>query len=193
MGGAGTRYLVIDAADHEKWTGAAEEFIAVPLSKLPPVDTGEVYDIIRPYAGDALPRSRSEIQAYCAILITGSGRSAYDDLPWVNALAEMVREVLAQSTTRLFGFCFGHQIIAHALGGVVGKRPSSYILGSETIEPSHELWISKIGSEPRHLLEAHGDEVIRLPPAAQVRLPTSSNHLTCHNKETSSLPLRCRS
>lgn len=51
-----------------------------------------------------------------AILITGSGFSAYDDLPWIHELISFIRLCHGQfPLIKIFGSCFGHQIIAQAL------------------------------------------------------------------------------
>lgn len=54
------------------------------------------------------------------ILISGSKHSAYEDLPWIEDFEEQIRQWMNQGTP-LFGVCFGHQIIAKALGGAVEK------------------------------------------------------------------------
>ncbi|KAF3009796.1 hypothetical protein E8E13_010072 [Curvularia kusanoi] len=50
------------------------------------------------------------------ILITGSGKSAYDDLPWIHTLTSFIQSTyLSHPDVKWFGSCFGHQIICHAL------------------------------------------------------------------------------
>ena len=53
-------------------------------------------------------------------LITGSRHGVYDDLFWMPPLQDFIRE-LADQQIPLVGICFGHQIIAEALGGRVVK------------------------------------------------------------------------
>lgn len=43
--------------------------------------------------------------------------SAYDDLPWIHKLGGFIREIDAIPNIKVIGICFGHQIIAQALGG----------------------------------------------------------------------------
>lgn len=51
-----------------------------------------------------------------AILVTGSAASAYDKYPWIAALQSFLQKVHADFPhVRIFGSCFGHQIIAQAL------------------------------------------------------------------------------
>ena len=61
-------------------------------------------------------------------LITGSNAGAYDDTPWVKQLIEFIK-VLNSEKIRLTGICFGHQIIAQALGGKVVKAPVGWGTG----------------------------------------------------------------
>ena len=53
-------------------------------------------------------------------LITGSRHSAYEDLPWIAPLEGFLRAAYAAKVP-IVGVCFGHQILAQALGGKVEK------------------------------------------------------------------------
>jgi GMP synthase-like glutamine amidotransferase len=69
----------------------------------------------------AFPADLSSIDA---ILITGSRANAFDDTPWIVRLTNYVREVLeTQSRVRVVGVCFGHQIVARAMGVKVDRSP----------------------------------------------------------------------
>ena len=61
-------------------------------------------------------------------LISGSRHGAYDDLPWIAPLEAFVRHVRAAGVP-LLGICFGHQIVAQALGGRVEKWRGGWTLG----------------------------------------------------------------
>ncbi len=91
-------------------------------------------------------------------LITGSRHGAYDDLPWIAPLEELIRGIVAQERP-LVGICFGHQIMAQALGGKVEKfkggwsvGPTQYTFGKDTV--TLNAW--------------HQDQVTELPPGAKV-------------------------
>lgn len=71
------------------------------------------------------PASPSDFDA---LLMTGSKAGVYEDIDWVHRLTEYVGE-LRHSGTRLVGICFGHQMIAHALGGKVEKSPKGWGVG----------------------------------------------------------------
>src|SRR5690606_29335884 len=56
-------------------------------------------------------------------LITGSRHGVYEDHPFIAPLEDFIRRAMAEHVP-LVGICFGHQIIAQALGGQVGKHPA---------------------------------------------------------------------
>mmetsp|Transcript_6129 Transcript_6129/g.18518 ORF Transcript_6129/g.18518 Transcript_6129/m.18518 type:complete len:261 (+) Transcript_6129:53-835(+) len=162
------RYLVVDAADQEKWTGAADEFFVRTLSSLEPVDADEGFEVVRPYAGEPMPQNFEELWRYRGLVLTGSPRSAYEEIPWVHRMIELVRLVARQEKTRLYACCFGHQLVAQALGGVVAKRNGFFVLGSELIRPMDALYGKYVGTSSKLLLKAHGDEVKEAPPCSKV-------------------------
>ena len=79
---------------------------------------------------DALPASPDACDAW---LCTGSRYSAYDAMPWVGALAQFIRDV-HQSKKPFVGICFGHQMLAQALGGVVAKSEQGWGVGVLDLE-----------------------------------------------------------
>lgn len=70
----------------------------------------------------------SSPDAVDALLMTGSKAGVYEDIDWVHQLTEYVA-ALRNSGTRLVGICFGHQMVAHALGGKVEKSPRGWGVG----------------------------------------------------------------
>ncbi len=61
-------------------------------------------------------------QSQCdAYLLTGSKTGVYDDEPWITPLTEWLQSAHRRQE-RLMGICFGHQMLAHALGGHAGLR-----------------------------------------------------------------------
>ncbi|QPM90151.1 type 1 glutamine amidotransferase [Pseudooceanicola algae] len=61
-------------------------------------------------------------------LITGSRHGAYEDHPWIPPLEDLIRAI-RDSHRPLVGVCFGHQIIAQALGGKVQKFSGGWSVG----------------------------------------------------------------
>ena len=102
--------------------------------------------------------------AHDAYVITGSRHAAYEQLGWIERLAQFIREVEAVHQP-LVGICFGHQLIARALGGTVVKAPQGWGVGV------HEAQVDKpapwMEGGPVRMVVSHQDQVTELPPRAE--------------------------
>lgn len=104
------------------------------------------------------------------VIISGSASSAYDCDAWIARLADAIRG-WASSETPMLGICFGHQLIAHALGGRVIRNPAGWEVGTQTVEITGEGRADPIlRGLPRNLnvMESHQDIVAEPPPGARV-------------------------
>lgn len=81
-----------------------------------------------PRTGSAGPPAESITGA----IITGSHAMVTDRQLWMEKTAAWIRQ-LVEAQTPLLGICFGHQLLAHALGGVVGDHPNGPETGTVTI------------------------------------------------------------
>lgn len=74
---------------------------------------------------------------YIAAVITGSHANTNEKRPWMNHLTDWI--ITARySNTPLLGICFGHQIIAKALGGKVEENSNGLNAGIRNITLSAE-------------------------------------------------------
>ena len=91
-------------------------------------------------------------------LITGSRHGAYDNLPFIPVLERFVRDAVA-ARVPVVGICFGHQIIAQALGGRVEKFPGGWQVGPQEYD---------FVGQTLTLNAWHQDQVIAPPEGAEV-------------------------
>ncbi len=99
---------------------------------------------------------------YDFFITTGSKADAWSDEPWVLRLLDFTRE-LDRAGHRLIGICFGHQIIARALGGQVAPSDKGWGVGIA----DNELLACRDWMEPcperLRLIVSHQDQVTQLP------------------------------
>lgn len=91
--------------------------------------TPDAVEIVRVYEGG----QPSAPSAYRAALITGSPAMVTDREPWSERTADWIRQA-ADDGLPIFGVCYGHQLLAHALGGAVDYNAQGRELGTRTIE-----------------------------------------------------------
>ena len=77
-------------------------------------------------SNNRFPRRVGDYDAY---LVTGSPCSVHDADPWIARLAHFAREAVAGGK-RVAGSCFGHQLLARALGGEVGRNEQGWLVGN---------------------------------------------------------------
>ena len=91
-------------------------------------------------------------------LLTGSKHGAYENLTFIPPLEDFIRSANSKKTP-MVGICFGHQIIAKALGGTVEKFEGGWAIGRQ------EYSFDTLGL--LHLNAWHQDQVTSLPPDAK--------------------------
>jgi len=91
-------------------------------------------------------------------LITGSRHGAYEDHAWIPPLETFIRAAYAAGVP-LVGICFGHQIIAQAMGGRVEKFRGGWAVGPTAYE---------FDGETLTLNAWHQDQVVEKPAQAAV-------------------------
>jgi GMP synthase-like glutamine amidotransferase len=110
------------------------------------------------------PADIDEVDAY---LITGSKSGVYEDKPWIAELMAFVRE-LHRRRKKLVGICFGHQLVAQALGGKTAKSPRGWGVGLHTHRfTAAPYWHDQEGMD-LDILVSHQDQVVVVAEDAQV-------------------------
>lgn len=127
-------------------------------------------DLVRVDAvgGAALP----DLDGVDGLLVTGSRHDAIDTAPWILGLGDLVREAHARGTPTV-GICFGHQLIAHALGGRVERAAVGWGVGIHDAELT-EAGRRHLGGPARFaLVHSHQDQVLDLPAEGEVLASTT--------------------
>ncbi len=102
-----------------------------------------------------------------AWVLTGSVASVTQPEPWMERTADALRQRHAAGRA-LVGLCFGHQLIAQALGGAVGLNAGGFRLGvADTALAAQEAWMDP-PLPHLSLFAAHEDQVQQPPPGARV-------------------------
>jgi GMP synthase-like glutamine amidotransferase len=91
-------------------------------------------------------------------LITGSRHGVYEDHPWIPPLEQLIRDAFAAHVP-VVGICFGHQIVAQAMGGKVEKFAGGWAVGPTEYD---------FGGQSVTLNAWHQDQVVKLPEGAKV-------------------------
>ncbi|TZF88140.1 glutamine amidotransferase [Lysobacter lacus] len=126
-----------------------------------PRDAAVVVDVER---GAPLPAH----DGFAGVIISGSGAMVTERLDWSERTAEWLGAA-AHAGTPLFGICYGHQLIAHALGGEVGWHPEGREMGTVEIErlPQSDADVLFTGLPTRFDAQAtHLQSVLRAPEGA---------------------------
>lgn len=100
-------------------------------------------------------------------LCSPSRLSTYDPVPWLADAEELLRALVATETP-FVGICFGHQLLAQALGGFVERSPMGWGVGLQDYEiVNRRAWMAD-ASDDFSLIGSHQDQVTRLPADAEL-------------------------
>ena len=135
----------------EQMIGAADASVTFNTASIP--------------TGEPLP----DVEGLEAILITGSAAGVYDAFDWIASLKGFVRTA-HDNRVPMVGVCFGHQLIAQALGGTVRKSEKGWGIGRHVydVAPGNGL----IEGTRIAVACSHQDQVIT-PPAGATTILSS--------------------
>jgi len=114
--------------------------------------------------GGEIPASPTECDAW---LITGSKHGVYDDLPWIEPLKAFLRAA-RKAHRPMVGICFGHQILAEALGGKAQKFDGGWGVGVHDYKVTCKPGWMKGAPDAIAVHAFHQDQVVGLPEDATV-------------------------
>lgn len=110
------------------------------------------------------PAHIDDVDAY---LITGSKASVYDDAGWIHQLIDFVRK-LHEAQKKLVGICFGHQLVAHALGGRTAKSEKGWGIGRHSYQLTEQAAEFAPPGEEFSILASHQDQVVEPAEGAEI-------------------------
>jgi len=150
---------LVSPANRERHGSYPQMFEAMIRAAAPSV----TFDTVSIPAGEKLPDA-GKLEA---ILLTGSAAGVYDGFDWIAPLEDFVRAAHGADVP-MVGFCFGHQLIAQALGGVARKSEKGWGLGRHVydVAPRNNL----IEGTRIAIACSHQDQVITPPAGARTIL-----------------------
>lgn len=120
--------------------------------------------ICRPHRGEPLPPDGD----VAAVIVTGSNAMVTDRAQWMEETAAWLR-CLVEQNVPVLGICFGHQLLAYALGGEVRDNPNGTEVGTVTTRlTNHAQYDPLLHKLPTSLVvqASHRQSVVKLPEAA---------------------------
>ncbi|MDB2236593.1 type 1 glutamine amidotransferase [Halorubrum ezzemoulense] len=113
---------------------------------------------------DAVAGDLPDHTEFDGVVVTGSRSSVYWDEAWIPPLVDYVAEA-ADAGVPVLGVCYGHQVLAEALGGRVAGMDGFEIGYNEIRRPRDDPLFEGI-DETFTAFTTHGDAVVELPPSA---------------------------
>ncbi|MCB9707935.1 MAG: glutamine amidotransferase [Myxococcales bacterium] len=120
--------------------------------------------VFEAYQGLEAPRATD----YQGIVITGSSAMVSEQAAWSERTARWLDKAVSADVP-ILGICYGHQLLAHALGGTVGKNPNGREIGTVEVilaadAKTDELFCAFDTTLTVHA--THRESVVKLPSEA---------------------------
>jgi GMP synthase (glutamine-hydrolysing) len=156
--------------DLEKRRGSFEDYILAGMRLLK-----EQALIPWVHRGDALPN----YDVVSGIVVTGSLAMVSDRLDWSERAAAWLAGAV-QRQIPVLGICYGHQLLAHALGGEAGNNLNGWDVGSADVHLTPTAIDDPLFGKLDSIFKQHffhRQSALRLPPGAEL---LASNALEPH-------------
>lgn len=140
--------------------------------------------VVKVNKGESLPEPKD----VHAAIITGAIDMVTDGHLWIEETAQWIREAIATETP-LLGICFGHQLIAYALGGNVGINPHGSKFGNtdvrKTTLATNDILFRNL-PDCMNMQVFHFQSVLNLPKGAEVlaKCDHDPNHIIRYSPYT---------
>ena len=138
----------------EKYGTYAEMLIAL-INSDEKVFEFETFNIL----DSVFPKNHLECDGW---IVTGSPHGVYEEHSWIPPVSQLINDIY-NANLPIFGVCFGHQLIAQALGGHVEKSIKGWGLGLHTYKIDNSASYMGNLSEELTLNICHQDQVLQLP------------------------------
>lgn len=135
---------------------------------------GDDVRVIEAHKNEALPA----LDSFDALLISGSPLSVTWRERWAEDASTFTRAAI-EANKHVLGVCYGHQLIAHALGGEVIKNPKGYEVGTIDVELTEEGSRDPLlGALPERAFNlTHSDIVSTMPKQARLLASTTATQV----------------
>lgn len=104
---------------------------------------------------------------YAGFIGTGSSRSVWENIDWISRFKKFVIE-LYQGGNKFIGICFGHQMIAEALGGRCEKSGRGWGVGVKKVAVVQKKSWMNPELDSYRLIFSHQDQISALPENSKV-------------------------
>jgi GMP synthase-like glutamine amidotransferase len=148
------------AAEFAPRFGDQPVFFQNLFAKYVPEITLDIFDIQN-------GRYPSDPRLYDGFIGTGAKYSVTEDLPWIKKFEEYL-SYLYQQKLKFIGICFGHQMIARALGGACDVSERGWGIGVRKIHIHKKKFWMQPDANAISLLYSHMDQIITLPPGSEI-------------------------
>ncbi|CZF85438.1 glutamine amidotransferase-related protein [Grimontia marina] len=124
-------------------------------------------------------------------LVTGSKWGVYDTDPWIQVVAQFVRDC-DDANQPMIGICFGHQLIHYALGGCVEKSEKGWGMGVYAIETLNQpTTLNTKFTGTLNLIACHQDQVIAPANGFEVVAGSDFCPIAITQKSKTTLTMQC--